>query len=397
MKEGKKRVKSWFWRKYHKWLGIVLALFLILFALSGIVMNHRELFAPVDVSRSALPTIYRYNNWNLAALRGTESLEGDSLLLYGNIGIWLTQRSFRTFSDFNAGLPEGIDHRKIYSVLRSGDGQLYAATLFGLYRYAEAIHRWEHIALPGHEQEIMDLAWRNDTLIALTRSSVVILPSTGSAEVIILPSPPAYDGKTGLFKTLWTIHSGEILGIPGKLLVDVVGLIFIFLSLTGILYFFFPGWVRKRKRKGRAVVRLVKFNRWSLRWHNKIGWTTVAFLIVTAATGMFLRPPLLIPIANARVSKIPGSILDTPNAWNDKLRRILFDPQTEQWMVATLEGVYAFSTDFRSILPAYPAQPPVSVMGVNVFEPFGPERYLIGSFEGLFLWKPSTGEVFDYI
>lgn len=394
---GKKRVRSWFWRKYHKWLGITLALFLTLFALSGIVMNHRELFAPVDVPRNALPAVYRYHNWNLAVVRGTEPLGGDSVLLYGNIGIWLTQSSFRTFTDFTAGLPEGIDHRKTYTVLRSGDGSLYAATLFGLYRFEPGLQQWKPIALPGDEKEIMDLAWKGDTLVVLKRSTIVVLSNGDEASQLILPPPAGYDGKVGLFKTLWTIHSGEILGIPGILLVDAVGLIVIFLSLTGIIYFFIPLWVRQRKRKGLEVVRMVRLNRWTLRWHNKIGWTTLAFLLVTAATGMFLRPPLLIPIANARVAKIPGTFLHTPNAWHDKLRSILYDAQDDRWMVATLEGIHAFSPDLTTILPPFPAQPPVSVMGVNAFEQFGQDLFLLGSFEGLFLWKPSTGQVFDYI
>jgi hypothetical protein len=42
---------------------------------------------------------------------------------------------------------------------------------------------------------------------------------------------------------------------------------------------------------------------------------------------MFLRPPLLITIANARVGKIPWSVLDTPNPWEDKLRAVIFDEE----------------------------------------------------------------------
>ena len=33
------------WRKNHKWIGIIITFFLVMFCLSGIVLNHRQLFA----------------------------------------------------------------------------------------------------------------------------------------------------------------------------------------------------------------------------------------------------------------------------------------------------------------------------------------------------------------
>ena len=39
------------WKKHHKWLGIALSFFLLMFCLSGIVLNHRWLVRDVDISR----------------------------------------------------------------------------------------------------------------------------------------------------------------------------------------------------------------------------------------------------------------------------------------------------------------------------------------------------------
>jgi len=47
-------------------------------------------------------------------------------------------------------------------------------------------------------------------------------------------------------------------------------------------------------------------------------------------------------------------------------------------------------------MPA-PSQPPISVMGVNVFEQLNPSQFLIGSFEGLFILDEPSGLVFDYV
>ena len=61
------------------------------------------------------------------------------------------------------------------------------------------------------------------------------------------------DGKVGLFKTLWVIHSGEIWGLAGKLIVDVVGIVFILLCLTGLICFFVPYRLKKMKDDLRRI------------------------------------------------------------------------------------------------------------------------------------------------
>lgn len=38
------------WRKHHKWFGLIMAVFIILFCVSGIILNHRQLFL---ITRSA--------------------------------------------------------------------------------------------------------------------------------------------------------------------------------------------------------------------------------------------------------------------------------------------------------------------------------------------------------
>ncbi len=78
----------------HRWFSLVLGLFLILWAVSGIVLNHRGLFSRVEVNRSLLSENYHYTNWNNASVRSGLPLGGDSLLIYGNIGIYLTDTIF---------------------------------------------------------------------------------------------------------------------------------------------------------------------------------------------------------------------------------------------------------------------------------------------------------------
>lgn len=385
-----------FFKKYHKWLGIVITIFILLFSVSGIVLNHRELFSSVDVSRSILPSDYQYENWNLAAVKGSERIGEDSVLVYGNIGIWLTNDKLSDFKDFNNGFPEGVDNRKIEKVFMSSKNELFTGSLFGLYFYDKNKASWLKIFTPEHNPRIVDIAQKGDTLFVLTRSYLFKTVDQKTFVKFQLPPPIDFDSKISLFKTLWVIHSGEIYGSIGKLFVDLMGLIFVFLSLTGLIYFIVPFILRKKKGQ-QSFTKLKRVNRWSLKWHNKIGWITLVFLVLTTFTGMFLRPPLLALIGNTKVDKIPFTELDTPNPWFDKLRRIIIDEDQNTIHIATLDGVYQSDLNFSDKLTKNKFQVPISIMGVNVFEIVDESNLLVGSFEGLFIWNFKTGFVYDAI
>ncbi len=387
-----------FLKKYHKWLAIVISLFIILFSISGIVLNHRGLLSSLDVNRKYLPAEYKIINWNNAAVKSTLKISEDSIFIFGNIGIWKTDSKFDNFTDFNNGLPNGIDNRKVCSMLYTSDGRLFTGTLFGLYEYSFHNSKWTKKDLPTHEQRVVDLLEKDNKLLVLMRSNLLISDfQKNTFDKTELPKPENYDNKIGLFKTLWVIHSGEIYGDIGKIIVDLVGLIFIFLTITGLIIFINKLRINKRINKKRPFAKLKNINIWNLKWHNKIGWITFILLIITTSTGMFLRPPLLIAIANVKVGKIPGTELSQANPWFDKLRRIMYDEAEGRFMIATLDGIFYSDDEFKTDLKKYKYQPPVSVMGVNVFKKHSQETYLIGSFEGLFEWNPSTGMVMDYI
>lgn len=100
-----------FFRKYHKLLGLFFSLFLFMFALSGIVLNHRKFFSRISVSRNILPPNYRFDNWNNGSLKGAFQLSDDTIIIYGGAGMWLTNPSYNTFEAFTLGLKKGVDSR----------------------------------------------------------------------------------------------------------------------------------------------------------------------------------------------------------------------------------------------------------------------------------------------
>ena len=122
------------WLKHHRYFGLVLAFFILMFCVSGIVLNHPELFARMELSRGVLPDSYRYKQWNNGLLRGTEKWQG-KVLVYGNCGVWLTDRAARRFIHFSKGMEQGADNRNIRGLALMPGGEVFAAGTYQLYRF----------------------------------------------------------------------------------------------------------------------------------------------------------------------------------------------------------------------------------------------------------------------
>lgn len=415
------------WKKYHRWLGLVLSVFMLVFSVSGIILNHREVFSGCEVSRKWLPASYHIKNFNNGVVKGTvvkksaahslSSENCDSVLAYGCAGVFLTDSRLSTWQDFNAGLPESIDERNVRHVVKAKDGSLWCAALRDVYRYDENSHRWKKVELPGNEERIMDVALAKDgmTVVALTRSRVfTIVPFVQYGEIVkigksssetyrveskIIPAPKKYEPNTTLFKLVWHLHSGEFFGLPGKLVVDAIALVLIVLSITGILLFILPYGIRRAKKlaaKAR-MKRLGKQFAWNMKWHNKIGYVTIVLTLWIAITGMCLRPPLMVPLV---LSKLPQAVGEDGNVWQDKLRAIRWDAVQGDWLVSTSEGFLRVDEDFSQAPKMLPDDecPKLSPMGVTVWESDGKGGWIVGSFRGIYRWNPVNhkSQILDY-
>lgn len=416
------------WKKYHRWLGLVLSVFMLVFCVSGIILNHREAFSGCEVSRKWLPASYHIKNFNNGVVKGTVvknsgSLaisEGfsDSILVYGCAGVFLTDYQLSTWQDFNAGLPKSIDERNVRHLVQARDGSLWCAALRDVYRYDENAQQWKKVELPGNEERIMDVALAKDsmTVVALTRSRVfTIVPFVQYGEIVkigksssetyrveskIIPAPKKYEPKTTLFKLVWHLHSGEFFGLPGKLVVDAIALVLIVLAITGILLFILPYGIRRAKKlaaKAR-MKRLGKQFAWNMKWHNKIGYVTIVLTLWIAITGMCLRPPLMVPLV---LSKLPQAVGEDGNVWQDKLRAIRWDAVQGDWLVSTSEGFLRVDEDFSQASKMLPDDecPKLSPMGVTVWESDGKGGWIVGSFRGIYRWNPvnhSLNQILDY-
>lgn len=387
-----------FWKKYHKWAGIILTFFIIMFCLSGIVLNHRSVFSEYEVSRNLLPSSYKIENWNNGIVKGDIKTPDNRLLFFGVAGVWQTDSTLSQYKELNKGFKRGIDNKKVSNIVITNDNKVMAIVGGGLYVLNNEHTEWKEIELSlGHEEKLSDITTKGDTIVVVSRSYIYESKSPyTNFQKKEIKAPENYVNKVSLFKTVWLIHSGEIFGLTGKIVVDVLGIVLIMLCLTGVIYFFFPSLI-KRSKKSKLLNKkaLSKTLKTSDKWHRKLGVYTIILTVILSATGMCLRPPLMIPLIMKQTKPIPYSTLDSKNAWEGKLRAVRWDNEEQKWLISTSEGFYSIKT-LNDIPEKIKAAPMISPMGINVFEKINSEEYLIGSFSGLFVWNIKSGIQKDY-
>ena len=427
-----KKNKHFTWKKYHRWFGLILSVFMLVFCVSGIILNHRQLFADCDVSRSILPPAYHIQNFNNGVIKGSIKIDGhadlasaggikasdDSVLAYGYGGIWLTDAEMKSWKDFNKGLPENVDGRNIRNMVQTKNGEIWCAATMDVYRFDGK--EWKMFPLADNEERITDITLTKDStsIIAMTRSAVyeisgkktdaakektnaanekrdAISEKTNVTRKII-GQPEGFIPEVTLFKTVWHLHSGAFFGLTGRLVVDAIAIVLIILSITGIILFILPYRIRRQKRlqAREKMQKLGKQMVFNAKWHNKLGYTTIILTLWLAITGMCLRPPLMIPLA---MNKTTEKVKDG-NVWHDKLRAIRWDAAEGNWLVSTSEGFLRVDEHFlhKPILLNKEKAPKVSPMGVTVFESDGKGGWLVGSFSGMFRWYPEKNLIVDY-
>ena len=384
--------------KHHKWLGIVMCVPLLLFGISGILLNHRHMISHINVSRAILPPGYRYTNWNGGLLRGTALCDtiGRHIIIYGSSGMFLSDSTAATIADFNGGLPQGAEYRQIRTVVAAGSDstqrRLFAVSPLALYRFG--VHgRWhiQRLPLADGDERLTDAACHGDTLVVLSRSNAYIaLPPYRTFRRIDIATPDGHKPTTTLFRMVWMLHSGEIFGTVGRIAVDTIALLLMATVVTGGAFFAI------RKSRVRTAFKKVTLKR-TLLWHDTIGRRVFAVAMLVCVTGWCLRPPLMIPLAVTSVSPLPLKSMGSDNPWHDKLRMIRYDSTVGDWLLSTSDGFFALGKCIEQPrATAMSKTPPVSVMGLNVWEAGTDGTWLCASFAGMYRWNRADGSCTDY-
>jgi hypothetical protein len=391
-REGKGKKK--FWRKYHRYVGLIFSLFLIMFCISGVILNHRTAVSSIDVNRNLLPSSYKIQNYNNGIIKATLKYKKDSILCYGVGGCVVGDKNFQFFRTLNGGFDEGIDNKKVNGVIISKDSTYYSITQYNFYKLIN--DSWHKIPLRDNKERLSDLTLKGDSIIILSRSKVFIFsPKDNKVTSLQLTPPTNYKNKTTLFKLVWLLHSGALFGTVGKVVVDLIAIIITLLCVGGIIHFFLPYSIKRKTKKNIECGGEKAFMRNNLKLHRKVGLWTIVLTIFITLTGMSLRPPLMVPLVLNKINAIKSVATDSKNPFFDKLRAIRWDEGTNSWLISTSEGWYRART-LDSRLQKIDFSPYISPMGVNIFEKDSKDNWIIGSFAGIVRWNTKTNEIKDY-
>lgn len=376
--------------------------FFTMFCISGIILNHRLFFSDISINRKYLPSKYSYRNWNNGLLRGTLKVEDHkqhaTVLIYGENGLWATSDGGESISDYNKGLPESIDKRAIRGLVQMPNQELFTVGQFNLFQKDSlGDPSWQEVKgiQLEDEERLTDITTKGEELVLLSRSHIYTSrPPYEQFSVHELAPPKNYSDRVSLFKTVWQIHSGEIFGLAGRLFVDGIALVLLFLCFSGLLFCFLPHYIKRWGKQKKAPKKLLQK---TLKWHDLIGVKTIILTLFITLTGWALRPPLLFPLAKNSIPTPALTTLKSSNPWHNKLRMIRYNSQSDEWLISTSKGFYR-TQDFASTPIYIESAPPVSVMGLNVWarDPQNVNHFLIGSFSGIFIWDYPNNRTLDY-
>ncbi|WP_290537789.1 PepSY domain-containing protein [Alcanivorax sp.] len=234
------------WRRWHRWLGLLVAVPVLILSVTGVLLNHIDAFgwsnsplppmlarwygAPVPVNlqgRQINGQWYAQTNERLfigerdafycqSPFRGATSPRdliivgcGDELLLLNEAG----QAIERVGSAF--GVPA-------FSELGTIDGKLALKTPDGLVRF-DVDHLISERVDPQSQ-------WQPSTLVPL--------PSALADQIRSQSVPPSLNWQ----RLLLDLHAGRVLGFAGQLLMDLAALMLSILAVTGTVI-----WARSRR------------------------------------------------------------------------------------------------------------------------------------------------------
>ncbi len=384
-----------FSKALHKYIGLILLLFLAWMSFSGIFMNHPNAIGDISVDKSIVPQQYYLRNWNRSALTDAAYIDKNTAFFAGRQGIWKSDDGGRTFTYFMKGdFPVSPYWKKTRDIfLEKANNRLFAATAAGLFSADIFSGNWQKIRSEEKYEDFQKIVDANGRLLAFSKSNIYEINDAGNLRKIET-SRHEPEPQMSMIDLFFDLHGGEAWGLPGKLIYDAAGLITIFLCISAFYIWFYPKklkWFRGRAKKNTSRFKIF------YKYHLKLGFWSALILLVIAGTGLFMRPPLLVALVREHfpVKYYPGIRHDNP--WHDKIRNAMYDPVEDKIIIDATDGYWigdaSLEKDFHKEDPPIPIFP----MGATVFEVEENGDYLIGSFIGLHRINRETGKIRDVV
>jgi hypothetical protein len=237
-------------RRCHRWLGVMLAIFVLLLACTGIALNHG--------SDWSLDKRFITSNWLLDAYGIRVPADAVSFADRGHRATLLGQRLYLDDREVADGIDAltGIASLDSLIVLTTREQALLFSSAGELVERmdvtAELAAPIERLGRAGERAAIVsggdiftadadvsrfEIRTGEPTAVAWSESSAV-------PDELLQSLQAKYRGRgLSVERVLADVHSGRIVNITGQYLMDAVGLLLIALSVTGIVM-----WARPRKK-----------------------------------------------------------------------------------------------------------------------------------------------------
>jgi hypothetical protein len=372
----------------HKYVGLALLLVFLFMGGTGILINHPSLLSPWSVPASWLGESYQYVNWNRFSFRDSVLADDGGMYIAGKMGVWYSPGKDLAFKEMNRGLPNSFYLRDINTLLAvefKGENRMFAGGRSGLFYLDQNADSW--LPVKGvADVEIVDLLLTEGQIMAFGPHGCYVAAVSEEAPVFAQSAVQIESKGQWVpgYRILFELHSGKLFGLPGRLLVDAVALLLIFLCFSA-LYIWFVPWRKRRFKSPR------KKNRWLstlYSYHLSIGiWITLPLFLI-AGSGAFIRPPLIL-----FSSIIPIPLATLAGKTPEILRAAMSDDG--DLVLATRDGWYKGSLTFIPPLQAVTPPVPVFGMGTTVLESLSDNQLLVGSFSGLYKWNVGDGTGVD--
>jgi hypothetical protein len=221
-------------RKYHTWLGLTAVCFIVIIALSGIYLNHKDFFKSLG---SFSPSASEPKKEKSLSFRGEEAGLLRTTTDLAALPVTFDQALAITRERWGEQPVERIELKNekghlIYKV-KTPQGELMIDAGTG----ESAVH--------GGKQEKGKKAVANGSPSG--QSSMV--PRVWTAEEY----QKSQKGGIDWGKLIKDLHTGKVGGLAGKLLVDLTALILIVLCLTGVYLYVVPQLRKRRSARLRAL------------------------------------------------------------------------------------------------------------------------------------------------
>lgn len=388
----------------HKWTSIIIALLMLYMGISGILLNHPELIGPVSVSSSFIPDNYRVENWNRSSISQLKfSKFNPSISIIGGYeGVYISKDAGKNYKKMpQNGLPNSQYYNKTKTVYilenESGIKGALAGTFGGLYYFDFAKNFWNKVNLEDKHHKIVKIIDYKDKIAVFSASGASLINPNNLQDIQnINLTKNEKETKLTLIEFFFQLHTGEIWGLPGKLLFDIAGIILIFLTISGLYIWLSPKTSKFRiKLSDKASKTKWSIYKFFFKYHLKLGIYAAAVLLIIGVTGFFMRPPGIAAIMNGdiAVSSIPLVKMDNP--WQERIRNAMYDKVSDRVIIDAKDGFWVSDNGIEAEYTQTAPPVPIFAMGATVLEQDTNGDYLIGSFAGLFRVSPESGHSID--